>query len=152
MRQEQTTRLEMQAVQPHPARSQETRLIYITHGQVSVPADVMIRLDEWARWARPRLNLDPHGHCASAEGMHESKYPDAERGGHILPPDLHAVLAVECVVCTKLPPVPRELVRRHFVLRNTPKQIARALGIHGHRYGGELKRAILMIRNRLTMI
>lgn len=129
-----------------------TCLIYIPHGQISVPTDVMIRLEEWARWARPRLNFDPHGRCASAEGRHESEYPDAERGGHLVVPDLHAVLAVELVVCTRLPPVPREIVRRHFVLRNIPKEIARAMGIHAYRYGDELKRSILMVRNRLTMI
>ena len=115
----------------------------------------MVRLDEWTRWARPRLNLDPHGQCASAEGRFESE-SDNERGidgmAANLPVDLHAVLAVERVVCTKLPPVNREIVRRHFVLRNMPKEIARALCIHTYHYGDALKRSILMVRNRLTMI
>lgn len=152
MRQGQETRLEVQTIPTGFGRGESMCIIYIPRGQISVPADTIQRLDEWARWARPRHSLDPRGQCASAEGQHESEYPDAERGGHLMQPDLHEVLAVERVVCTKLPPVQREIVRRHFVLRNLPKEIARALGIHAYRYGEELKRGILMVRNRLTRI
>lgn len=143
----------MQRVQTGHDHSEPTCLIYVPHGQISVPAETYQRLDEWGRWARPRLRIDPHGHCASAEGRYQPE-SDIDTGIDAmpisLPVDLHSVLAVERVVCTKLPCVSRELMRRHFVLHNPPRQTARALGIHTHRYGDELRRSILMVRNCLT--
>lgn len=152
MRQGQATWCEVQAVQGGFERGGEAMIaIYVPFGQISVPAAVYARLDEWARWARPRAGIDANGHCCSAEGRFVSTYPDAERGVAIQP-DLPAVLAVERVVCNPMfPRVPREIIRRHFIVRAVPKDIARALGINGHRYGDELKRSILMIKNRLTM-
>lgn len=123
--------------------------VIVPCGQVSLPADTFAMVDEWARWARPRLSLEKHGRCASAEGRYDAVYPDAARGVSIQT-DLPAVLAVERVVCTKLPVFSREVVLRHFVRRELPTAIARVLGIHRARYGAELRRAVLMIKNNLT--
>lgn len=124
--------------------------IFLPFGVISVPADAFDRLDEWSRWARPRIGLDSHGCCASAEGRYDSVYPDDSRGGRELEVDLHAVLAVERVVCNRLPVVSREIIKRHFVLRDMPLAVARALGIHRAKYGHELKRSVLMVKNNLT--
>jgi hypothetical protein len=126
-------------------------LIYLPTGVVSVPAETFSRLDEWGNWARPRFGIEAHGTCASAEGRYESQYPDDGRKNG-LQPDLQAVLAVERVVCTKLPRLPRELIRRHFVFRSTPKIIVHSLGIHYSKLGDELRRSVLMVRNNLTRV
>jgi hypothetical protein len=153
MLERQTTRREVQTVQRDFDCGGEAMIaIYVQYGQISVSAAVYARLDEWARWARPRMGFDVHGRCSSAEGNYVAAYPDADRGACAIQPDLPAVLAVERVVCNPMfPRVPREIIRRHFIVREVPKDIARALGINGHRYGDELKRSILMIKNRLTM-
>lgn len=124
--------------------------IYVPYGTVSVPAAVYSRLDEWARWARPRIGLDSHGNCASAEGRFVSRFPGNESDSGVIQYDLLSVLAVERVVCTRLPQVSKKIIVRHFVLLNTPQAIARKLGIHRDRYGDELRRAVLMVRNNLT--
>lgn len=150
MLERQKTRIEVQAVQAIGSKSMIA--LFIPYGQISVPAETYARLDEWARWARPRQGLDAHGRCASAEGRYDSVYPDAARGTTTVPLDLPAVLAVERVVCTKLPSLSREIIRRHFVCCDIPQAIARALGIHRTQYGNELKRSVLMVKNRLTGI
>lgn len=153
MLERQTIRREVQSVQGGFGCGGEVMIsIVVPYGHVSVPAAIFTRIDDWARWVRPRSGLDTHGHCASAEGNYISAYRDTEQGTFSAQPDLPAVLAVERVVCHPMfPRVPREIIRRHFIARATPKDIARALGVHGHQYGNELKRSILMIRNRLTM-
>lgn len=124
--------------------------IQVPYGEIAVPAQTVARLEEWARWARPRMGMSSHGHCASAEGRFVSVYPDADRN-HAIQPDLPAVLAVERVVCNPLfPRMPREIIRRHFVLCAAPLDITRALGIRRCSYGHELQRSIKMIKNRLT--
>jgi hypothetical protein len=121
----------------------------VPFGSVSCPAETILRVVDWARWAKVRMSLDPHGRCASAEGRFESTYPDSERGGYT-EVDLLAVLQVERVVCTKLPKLHKELVIRQFVKQDAPSVIACSLAVPKARYGDELKRAILMMRNCLT--
>ena len=141
----------MQTIQSGFASSEAMICIYFPYGPVSVPAAVYSRLDEWARWVRPRVGFDSHGRCASAEGRFVSRYP-GEQQSEINAFDLCAVLDVEKAVCNKLPKSHRKIVYQHFVLRNAPQKIARALGIHRANYGKELKRAILMVKNNLTRV
>ena len=150
MLERQKTRREVQTVSSGFGCGEAMISIYVPYGTVSVPAAIYARLDEWARWARPRIGLDSHGCCASAEGRFVSRHPDAERGACAIEHDLTAVLAVERVVCTRLPPVSKKIIVRHFVLLNTPQAIALSLGIHKARYGDEIKRAVLMVKNNLT--
>ncbi len=123
--------------------------VIVPDGVVYCPADALLRVSDWARWARVNSGLDTHGRCASAEGRYVSEYPDAARDVRF-EIDLHAVLQVERVVCTKLPKTSKELVIHQFVRRDTQTVIARKLALSRARYGAELKRSILMIRNLLT--
>lgn len=125
--------------------------IYVPNGRISVPAEAVARIEEWANWARPRVSIDSHGRCASAEGRYDSEYPDAARTGSGIKYDLQAVLGVERVVCTKLPRVHREIIRRHFVFRHDPKIVSMALSVHRSQYGHELKRSVLMVKNNLNL-
>lgn len=64
--------------------------------------------------------------------------------------DLLEVLAVERVVSTMLPERHRDIVRRHFVLKQSPKVIVRAVGISESTFKPELRWAVLMVKNCLT--
>jgi len=129
--------------------NEEVVTVFVPYGQVVLPAETVQRLDEWGRWNRVG-SLEPHGRCASAEGRFDPRYPDEKRSTS-LAVDLRTVLAVERVVTTRLPQLDRSLLKRHFVNKAPPLQVARALGINRARYGQELKRAVLMVRNNLTM-
>lgn len=148
MLQGQTTRNEVRFI---PSRAAEGEMIalLVPLGHVYCPAETVMRVTDWARWAKPRLGLDTHGRCASAEGRYVSEYPDAARDVKF-EMDLHAVLQVERVVCVKLPKLHKELVIHQFVRQDTQLAIARRLALSQARYGDELKRAVLMIRNGLT--
>lgn len=125
--------------------------IYVPYGQISVPANVYARLDEWARHERVRSGLDSHGRCASAEGRYDATYPDSDRSAVSISFDLSSVMAV--VRAWGMIAIPnRMLLKRHFICLERPVAIARALGIHRAQYGHELKRSILMVRNNLTQI
>lgn len=126
---------------------EELIAIYVPNGRISVPAQAVQRIEDWANWLRPRIS---YGRCASAEGRYDSEYPDNERSGGARH-DLQAILAVERVVSTKLPRTYREIVRRHFVFRHEPKIITAHLSIHRSQYGLELKRSVLMVKNNLTL-
>ena len=127
----------------------EMIVLRVPFGSVQCPADTICRVDNWARWAQPRLGMDSHGRCASAEGRHESEYPDDERNNSF-EVDLQAVLQVEKAVSIKLPKLHKDIIVRHFVRRHNPIVIASSLAIHKARYGDELKRGLLMLRNLLT--
>lgn len=114
--------------------------------RTGLPVDTERRLDDWGSWARKRLNLDPHGHCASAEGMFNS----GGGGGGAEMVDLLEVLAVERVVTSRLAVTYREIVRRHFVLKQSPKVIVRAVRIQENKFSVELRWAVLMVKNNLT--
>lgn len=129
---------------------EELIAIYVPNGRISVPAQAVQRIEDWANWARPKLCVDSHGRCASAEGRYESEYPDAGRNKPIKQ-DLQAVLAVERIVSTKLPRIYREIVRRHFVFKHDARVITAHLSIHRSQYGLELKRSVLMVKNNLTL-
>ena len=110
-----------------------------------LPADTERRLEDWACWSRRRA-CTSHGRCASAEGMYSSG------GGETVEVtvDLLEVLAVERVVSLMLPVRYRDIVRRHFVQKQSPKVIARAVGISEKTFKPELRWAVLMVRNCLT--
>lgn len=127
----------------------ETITLLVPFGHVCCPADAVVRVADWARWARPRLGLDSRGRCASAEGRYVSEYPDDERNVRF-EVDLQAVLQVERIVSTKLPKLHKEIIIRHFVKQDSPTVIACSLAVPKVRYGDELKRGVLMIRNLLT--
>jgi hypothetical protein len=147
----QTTRREVQTVQTNFDRAEAMTEINVVYGKIFVPAELAIKIFEWARWVRVSKGLDSRGRCASAEGRYVSTYPDFDSSAYVAQPDMRVVLAVERTVCNPMfPAKPREIIRRQFVVRAEPKDIARALGIHGHSYGDELKRSIVMIKNRLT--
>jgi hypothetical protein len=146
----QNTSHQVQSVQANFDRAEAMVSVFVPYGSICVPAQTFARLDEWAGWVRVRMSLDSHGRCASAEGRYDSAYPDAERGMVAIEHDLVSVLAVERVVCTRLPLQSREIIKRHFVLRDVPQSIARSMGIHRAQYGNELKRSVLMVRNNLT--
>lgn len=150
MLEKQKTRHEVQTVSSGFGGGEAMIAIYVPYGTVSVPEAVYSRIDEWARWARPRIGIDPRGCCASAEGRFVSTYPDAERCANIVQHDLDSVLAVERIVCNRLPKIAQKLIVRHFVNLHAPQAIARSLGIHRTRYGDEIRRAILMVKNNLT--
>lgn len=149
MLERQTTRQQVQPVQVNFDHGEAMIAVIVPGGQVSVPAVVLARIEEWARWVRVRSSLDPRGHCRSIEWKFESPYPDRERGVVAVEHDLPAVLAVERVVC-RLPRLEHDLAKLHFVVRAAPKDIAIRLSIRRDGYGYELKRAVLMIRNSLT--
>lgn len=144
MLERQTTRREVQTVQ-----GGELITLQVPFGQIRCPAETINRVTEWSMWAKARASLDAHGRCASAEGNYESEYPDAARSVRF-EVDLLSVLQVEKIVCTKLPKMHKELVIRHFVKQDAPIVIARILAVPKMRYGDELKRAVLMLRNCLT--
>lgn len=125
-------------------------LVIVPYGEVYVPAATHARLEAWARWVRVPGSLDPRGHCRSIEWKHDSRYPEQERGTPAPDHNLREVLAVERVVCTRLPGRSRDIVRRHFVFLAPPQATARALGIHRVQYGNELRRSVLMVKNCLT--
>ena len=152
MLERQTTRREVQAVQTNFDYGEAMTEINVVYGKIFVPAELAIKIFDWARWVRVNKGLDSHGRCASAEGRYVSTYHDVDSNTYVAQPDLRVVLAVERTVCNPMfPAKPREIIRRQFVGRAEPKDIARELGIHGHQYGDELKRSIVMIKNRLTM-
>lgn len=130
-------------------RSAEMVMVIVPFGMVGLPVDTYSRLDEWSRWARPRIGLDSHGRCASAEGRYDSVYPDASRSTSPILVDLPAVLAVERVV-TRMPNLSREITRRYFVCRDAPHAITRSLGIHKGQFGAELRSSVMMVKNMLT--
>ncbi len=122
--------------------------LLVPFGQIHCPEETIKRVTEWSRWAKARVSLDARGRCASAEGRYES----GAGGGVRLEVDLLAVLQVEKIVCTKLPKTHKEIVIRHFVKQDSPIVIARILAVPKMRYGDELKRAVLMLRNCLTCV
>ncbi len=146
MLERQTTRREVQTI---PGGGLIT--LQVPFGQIRCPEETIKRVIEWSMWAKARVSLDSHGRCASAEGNFESEYPDAARSVRF-EVDLLAVLQVEKIVCTKLPKIHKELVIRHFVKQDAPIVIARILAVPKMRYGDELKRAVLMLRNCLTRV
>lgn len=148
MLQGQETRNEMCSISDRAGEGEMIALL-VPFGRVYCPAETVLRVVDWARWAKPRLGLDAHGRCASAEGRYVSEYPDAARNKKF-EMDLHAVLQVERVVCGKLPKMHKQLVIYQFVRQDTQLAIARRLALSQVRYGDELKRSILMIRNLLT--
>jgi hypothetical protein len=121
--------------------------IYVLGGSISVPADAAARLEEWANWSRDKPS---QGRCASAEGRYDSEYPDASRAGVAGKTDLKRILAVEKIIGTRLPRIRREIIKRHFVYREEPRAVSRALCIHRSKYGCELRRSVLMVKNNLT--
>jgi len=148
-----TARQQVHAVQDYATgRSEAMISVMLSGDQAIVPAAVYARIEEWARWVRVRSSLDPRGHCRSIEYRYEAQYPDAERSIKPLEHDLQAVLAVERVVCTKLPIKPRELIKKHFVLRIPAHDVARSLSIHRAAYADEFKRSVLMVKNSLTIL
>ena len=146
MRQGQTTWREVQTVQ-----GDRMITLLVPFGQIHCPEKTIKRVTDWSRWAKARASLDTRGRCASAEGRFQSEYPDSGRGVKF-EVDLMAVLQVEKIVCTKLPKTHKELVIRHFVKQDSPIVIARILAMPKMRYGDELRRAVLMLRNCLTCI
>jgi hypothetical protein len=126
-------------------RGEAMTTIYVPSGLISVPTEAVERVENWAIWVRPRLGLDSHERCASAEGRYESS-----GGGSVSRCDLQAVLAVERIVSMKLTRTYRELIRRHFVFKHDARAITVHLSIHRSQYGLELKRAVLMVKNNLT--
>lgn len=149
MLERQKIRREVQAIQDR-TEGREMITLLVPYGQIRCPAETIMRISDWARWARPRMGLDAHGRCASAEGRYESEYPDAERNIR-LEIDLNAVLQVERVV-TRLPKKSKDIVVSHFVRGDAPLAIAARLAIAKARYGDDLKRSILMIKNNLTRV
>ena len=123
--------------------------VYIFGEILCLPAITMQRLEAWANWVRTKL--PPPRRCASAEGRYDSEYPDIERNGFGVWYDLNEVLAVERVVCRRLPHKHREIVQHYFVLRERPEKISRVVSIHRHELPRELRRSVLMIKNNLTM-
>lgn len=130
--------------------------VVVPYGYISLPTDALIRIEEWANWARPRslyARLDTHNRCASAEGRCESGYPeDSDRGRVVRQIDLHAILLVEHVVTSNIPQLNRDLVVRHFIGRCIPHATARALHFHLRCYGDKLRYSVLMIKNHLTTV
>ncbi len=149
MLERQKTRREVQTLQDRTEEWGAITLL-VPYGLIRCPAETIMRISDWARWARPRLGLDAHGRCASAEGRYESGYPDAERNIR-LEVDLNAVLQVERVV-TRLQKKSKDIVVSHFVKGDEPFAIAFRLAIPKARYGYYLKKSILMIKNNLTRV
>lgn len=117
-------------------------------GQISLPANTVERLEQWGHWLCPLRG--GVGRCASAEGKYDSRYPDAKRRLQPIEIDLQAVLAVERVVTTKIPKRAKEILKRKFIWRQKDAVIIRAMGIFIPKYGHELRRSVLMVRNNLT--
>ena len=124
-------------------------LVNIPFGQISLPANTVERLEQWGHWLCP-LGGGADRRCASAEGKYDSRYPDERRGLLVVEIDLHAVLAVERVICTKLPRRAKEILQLKFAWRKRDRDIIQMLSIFRPEYGDELRRAVLMVRNNLT--
>jgi hypothetical protein len=122
--------------------------VNVPAGQISLPADTVYKLEQWGRWVCPQTGCC--GRCASAEGKYDSRYPDERRGILASEIDLQVVIAVERVICTKLPRRAKEIIKRKFAWREKDTDIIRFLGIFRPKYGHELRRAVLMVRNNLT--
>jgi hypothetical protein len=143
MLERQTTRREVQTVSGNSMMT-----LLVPFGQIRCPAETLNRITEWARWASARASLDAHGRCASAEGRYLSEYPDAGRGVKF-EVNLQEVMQIERIV-VRLPPKYKSLVVGHFVKRDSPILIAARLAIAKARYGDDLKKSILMVKNNLT--